>query len=113
MTLSEITHADEIAVRVRTFVDAFLDHPCAKAHLYPFTWLSGSNAEVTPVEIYSFGGGKFRVTFQWDCAKRIFDKFIDRIVTAYSPLVESGHFIPYDGSRPAEIVFVLDGNKVA
>ena len=111
MTLSEIRRADEIAVRVRTFVDEFLSHPLAKKHLYPFTWLSGSGTQVTPVEIYSFGGGRFRVTFQWDCAKRIFGKFIDRISAQYAPLVESSCFVPNDGTCPAEIIFFLNGNN--
>lgn len=111
MTIPENGATDRTGASVRRFIDGFLEEPLAKKYLFPYTWLSGSSTEVSPVEIYAYGGGKFRVTFQWNSAKRVFSKFIDRIVQKYSPLVCNGRFVPNDGSCPAEIIFYIDTNK--
>lgn len=91
------------------FADMVLAQPLTKKHLLRSTWLSGSSTTVYPTEIYfpDFPENTARVTFQWGCRKNLYRPFIKRMVEKGAPVVDSGHFVPGDGSCPAAIVFFL------
>ena len=94
---------------IRDFTDMVVNDPLSKKHLLKHSWLSGSSTTVYPTEIYfpDFPENTARVTFQWDCRKNLDRPFIKRMVEKGAPVVDSGHFVPGDGSCPAAIVFFL------
>ena len=86
--------------RIRQFIDEFQMENLTKKYLYKGIWTSGSCTYVYPIMVW-----KHDIEIQWKSDKRIFDKFINRIVTKYNDLFESGYFWKTDGSCPSRIVF--------
>lgn len=86
--------------RIQQFIDEFQMENLAKKYLYKGSWISGSCTEVHPIMVW-----KNDIEIQWDCDKRIFDKFINRIVEKYNDLFECGYFWKTDGSCPSTITF--------
>ena len=86
--------------RIKQFIDEFQMENLTKKYLYKRTWTSGSCTEVYPIMVWEND-----ITIQWDCDKRIFDKFINRIVEKYNDLFEWGCFWKTDGSCPSTITF--------
>lgn len=86
--------------RIQTFVDDFKNEPLAQKYMYKHAWLSGSQTAVYPITIE-----KHAIRIQWDCDKRIFNKFIQRIVNRYSDIFSGGVFWKSDGSCPSTITF--------
>ena len=93
--------------QVQRFVDEIQEEPLVKKYLYRHTWLSGSSTYVSPITVW-----KNEVVLQWDSDKRIFDRFIDRIVEKYNNLFSYGYFRKSDGSCPSTIVFRFKNNIV-
>lgn len=88
--------------RINQFVAEFQDEKLAKKYLYDHTWLSGSSTTVRPITIWAR-----EIEIQWKCDKRIFNKFIERIVAKYSDLFKTGIFWKTDGSCPSRIIFLF------
>lgn len=86
--------------RIQQFIDEFQMENLVKKYLYKGTWTSGSCTKVYPIMVW-----KNDIEIQWDCDKRIFDKFINRIVEKYNDLFEWGYFWKTDGSCPSHITF--------
>ena len=88
--------------RIQQFINEFQMENLAKKYLHKWIWTSGSCTYVYPIMVW-----KDNITIQWDCDKRIFDKFINRIVKKYNDLFESGYFWKTDGSCPSTITFIF------
>lgn len=86
--------------RIQTFLSDFKKEPLTQKYLYPHTWLSGSTTQVPPIAIE-----KRSIRFQWDSSKRIFNKFIKRIVAENADMFSDGLFWKSDGSCPSTITF--------
>lgn len=86
--------------RIREFTASLSREPLVNKYLYRTVWTSGCSTDVYPITVW-----EKEVVLQWASSKRIFDKFIQRIVAANQDLFELGYFSPHDGSCPAEIVF--------
>lgn len=86
--------------RINQFITEFQNEKLVTKYLYEHTWLSGSSTTVRPITIWSR-----EIDVQWKCDKRIFDRFIDRIIAKNSDLFKSGVFWKTDGSCPSRIVF--------
>ena len=90
----------EMKNRIYQFIDEFQKEAIVKKNIYEHTWLSGSCTEVRPITIWAN-----EIEIQWKSNRRIFDKFIKRIVEKYSDLFEWGSFWKSDGSCPSHITF--------
>ena len=88
--------------RIKQFIEEFKTEEIVKKNLYDYTWLSGSSTTVYPITIW-----KNEIEIQWKSDKKIFDKFINRIVEKYNDLFKSGYFWKTDGSCPSHIVFTF------
>ena len=86
--------------RIEQFIEEFCAEELAKKYLYDYTWLSGSSTIVYPITIW-----KNEIEIQWKSDKKIFDKFINRIVGKYNDLFKTGYFRKTDCSCPSVIVF--------
>lgn len=104
--------ADSFDEFIRDFTDMVVNKPLSKKHLLKHSWLSGSSTVVCPVTIFrDFKSGMCEITLQWDCPRRIFGSFIDRMVSAGKPYVDYGIFSANDGSCPASITFYLSDKE--
>lgn len=88
--------------RVSQFIEEIQSEKIVQKNLCNRTWLSGSSTIVYPITVW-----KEEIVFQWESNKRIFDKFINRVVEKYSDLFEYGYFWKSDGSCPSTITFRL------
>ncbi len=88
--------------KIDHFIKEILKDSIVDKNLCNRTWLSGSSTTVFPVTIC-----KKKIVFQWNSDRRIFDKFIKRIVEKYNDLLIDGYFWKSDGSCPSTITFVL------
>lgn len=86
--------------RIRAFVADFKQEPLAKKYLYNQIWVSGCQTTVYPITIE-----KRSIRIQWGCDKRIFNKFIQRIVNQHHDIFSDGLFWKSDGSCPSTITF--------
>lgn len=86
--------------RIDKFVIDLENEKLVKKNLYKYSWLSGSSTQVSPITIW-----RNRVELQWDSDRRIFDKFIKRIVKENEDLIAYGSFWKSDGSCPSTITF--------
>lgn len=88
--------------RINQFITEFQNEELVKKYLYDHTWLSGSSTTVQPIAIWSR-----EIEVQWKCDKRIFDRFIDRLVAKNSDLFKNGIFWKTDGSCPSRIILLF------
>lgn len=86
--------------RVDKFIEDFKKEKLTQKYLYKYTWLSGSSTTVYPIAIW----GNV-IIFQWRSSKKIFNKFISRIVKENADLFSRGSFWKSDGSCPSTINF--------
>lgn len=94
-----MTTAD-VKARIREFTEDIANEKLCRKNLYGHTWLSGSSTEVYPITIW-----KSTIEIQWKGNKKVYDKFIDRMVQKYADLFEYGYFCKSDGSCPSNITF--------
>lgn len=90
--------------RIKKFIADLKEEKMVQKYLYPTTWLSGSSTNVRPITVW-----RRSVDLQWSSRKRIFNKFIERMVKENSDLISGGIFVVGDGSCPPYISF--DFNK--
>lgn len=90
--------------RIQNFIDDFKKETLAQKYLYKHTWLSGGQTTVYPIAIE-----KRSIRIQWSCDKRIFNKFIQRIVNRHNDIFSGGLFWKSDGSCPSTITFYFKG----
>ena len=88
--------------KIREFIDKLKNEPLVSKYLCKRSWVSGSTTTVYPIMMW-----KNKIVLQWDSDKRIFGKFIQRIVNANSDIISSGTFWKSDGSCPSTISFYL------
>lgn len=88
--------------RIGKFVEALKSEPLVQKYLRKETWISGSSTTVFPIGIWLDS-----VELQWESDRKIFGKFIERIVEANKDLLDWGSFQKTDGSCPSSIVFKL------
>ena len=93
---------DEKKKRIYQFIEEFQNEEIVKKNIYGHTWLSGSSTTVRPITIW-----RNDIEIQWKSNRRVFDKFIKRMVEKYNDLFESGYFWKTDGSCPSRIVFTF------
>jgi len=86
--------------RLQKFIDSFRKEKLAQKYLYNRMWLSGGQTMVHPITI-----SDTNIVFQWGSDKKIFDKFIKKIVKENSDLFSDGYFWKSDGSCPSTITF--------
>lgn len=86
--------------RINKFVSDLQKEKLVQKYLCRYTWLSGSSTEVYPITIWNKD-----ITLQWKSDKKIFDRFIERIVKENSDLISRGCFWKSDGSCPSNIIF--------
>ena len=75
--------------RIKDFVTNFTQEPLVKKYLYRGVWVSGCQTTVHPITI-----DRNSIRIQWNCDKKIFQKFINRIVEkipTFFPTVYSGN----------------------
>lgn len=88
--------------KIKEFIDKLKAEPLVSKYLCKRSWVSGSTTTVYPIMMW-----KNKIVLQWDSDKRIFGKFIQRIVNANSDIISSGTFWKSDGSCPSTISFYL------
>ncbi len=88
--------------KVQQFIEEFKKEKVVQKNLYNATWLSGSSTTVYPITVW-----QKEIVCQWKSDRKIFDRFINRIVEKYSGLFECGYFWKSDGSCPSTITFRL------
>ena len=88
--------------KIKEFIDKLKAEPLVSKYLYKHPWVSGSTTTVNPIMVWAN-----QIELQWDSDKRIFGKFIQRIVNANSDIISSGTFWKSDGSCPSTIIFYL------
>lgn len=104
--------ADSFDKFVRDFADMLTKESLSKKHLLKYSWISGSSTVVYPVTIFRDSrSGMCEITLQWDCPRRIFGRFIDRMVSRGKPYADYGIFSANDGSCPASITFYLSDKE--
>lgn len=86
--------------RIKDFVTNFTQEPLVKKYLYRGVWVSGCQTTVHPITI-----DRNSIRIQWNCDKKIFQKFINRIVEKNSDIFSDGVFWKSDGSCPSTITF--------
>ena len=89
-------------MEINSFVNKLIREKIVIKYLCPFKRLSGSSTIVHPITVT-----KNKLILQWESDKKIFDKFIQRMVKEYNHMFESGHFWKSDGSCPSTITFTL------
>lgn len=89
-------------MEINSFVNKLIREKIVIKYLCPFKRLSGSSTIVHPITVT-----KNKLILQWESDKKIFDKFIQRMVKEYNHMFESGHFWKSDGSCPSTITFNL------
>lgn len=89
-------------MEINSFVNKLIREKIVLKYLCPFKRLSGSSTIVHPITVT-----KNKLILQWESDKKIFDKFIQRMVKEYNHMFESGHFWKSDGSCPSTITFNL------
>ena len=99
MTLANIG-TKEWFDRVCKFVEDLNNETITQKYLYKHTWLSGCSTMVYPISI-----SERDITVQWSSDKKIFDRFIQKIVKENSDLLSGGSFWKSDGSCPSTITF--------
>lgn len=87
--------------KIKEFIDKLKAEPLV-SKLYKQPWVSGSTTTVNPIMVWAN-----QIELQWNSDKRIFGKFIQRIVNANSDIISSGTFWKSDGSCPSTIIFYL------
>ena len=87
-------------MKINSFVNKLIREKIVIKYLFPFKRLSGSTTIVHPITVT-----KNKIILQWQSDKKIFDKFIQRMVKEYNHMFESGHFWKSDGSCPSTITF--------
>ena len=90
------------AERIDKFVSDLENDKLVKKNLYKYSWLSGSSTQVSPIIIW-----RDCVELQWNSDRRIFDKFIKRIMQKNEDLIAYGYFWKSDGSCPSTITFTF------
>lgn len=90
----------EWADRVRKFVEDLQNEKLVRKYVYKNTWISGSSTTVYPFSI-----NDREITMQWNSNKKIFNRFIRRIVKENSDLISDGYFWKSDGSCPSTVTF--------
>lgn len=90
------------AEKIKEFIDKLKTEPLVSKYLYKQPWVSGSTTTVNPIMVWAN-----QIELQWDSDKRIFGKFIQRIVNANNDIISSGTFWKSDGSCPSTIIFYL------
>ena len=86
--------------RIKDFVTNFTQEPLVKKYLHRGVWVSGCQTTVHPITI-----DRNSIRIQWNCDKKIFQKFINRIVEKNSDIFSDGVFWKSDGSCPSAITF--------
>lgn len=89
--------------RLEQFVQNFLKEEIVQKNIYDKEWLSGCCTTVKPIMVW-----RESIEFQWKSDRKIFDKFINRIVAQNSDLFKYGYFSKSDGSCPSSIVFYFN-----
>ena len=93
--------------RINEFIEQLKNDKIVKKNLYAYSWLSGCSTNVSPITIW-----RNSVELQWNSDRRIFDKWIKRVVERNSDLIKSGRFWKSDGSCPSTITFWLKEKSV-
>lgn len=88
--------------RIHRFINEFKKEKIVRKNLYDDAWLSGSITVVNPITVYPK-----EIVCQWKSDKRIYSKFIKRMVEKYNDIIEFGYFWKSDGSCPSTITFKL------
>ena len=88
--------------KIKEFIDKLKAESLVSKYLYKQPWVSGSTTTVNPIMVWAN-----QIELQWNSDKRIFGKFIRRIVNANSDIISSGTFWKSDGSCPSTIIFYL------
>lgn len=88
--------------RIQQFIDEFKKEKIVRKNLYDYAWLSGSTTVVNPIAVHPK-----EIVCQWKSDKRIYSKFIKRMVEKYNDIIEFGYFWKSDGSCPSTITFKL------
>ncbi len=86
--------------RIDKFIIGLENEKLVKKNLRKYSWLSGSSTQVSSITIW-----RDSVELQWNSDRRIFDKFIKRIMQKNEDLIAYGYFWKSDGSCPSKIVF--------
>lgn len=89
-------------MEINSFVNKLIREKIVIKYLCPFKRLSGNSTIVYPITVT-----KNKLILQWESDKKIFDKFIQRMVKEYNHMFESGYFWKSDGSCPSTITFNL------
>ena len=89
----------ERMIRINRFLEELKEEKLTKKYLYSGDWISGSSTIVFPITIW-----KNSIVLQWKSDKKIFDKFINRLVMRNTDLFDNGVFWKSDGSCPSTII---------
>ena len=88
--------------RIEKFIAYLNKQKLVKKYLYKHTWLSGSSTLVYPVSIWEKSR---RIELQWASDKRIFNKFLKRVMTDNADFIVRAIFKKSDGSCPSSLIF--------
>lgn len=88
--------------RIDEFIEQLKSDKIVKKNIYSYSWLSGCSTHVSPITVW-----KNEIVLQWGTDRRIFDKWIKRVVERNGDLIKSGRFWKSDGSCPSTIIFWL------
>lgn len=78
-------------------------------YLYKYTWLSGSNTNVSPITIWRNKDESIReIVIQLDNDKNVYNKLIERYKAKYK-CIDYAYFDRSDGSCPSSLVFKMKG----